>query len=89
MKRGHGGFARARSLKLNSTQIKMSPAPSVDYLKAVTEGMNHITSMTKSVIVQNKVNMQNKDTLRDEEIIPLQPMNMYKGDMEKNYQIIE
>lgn len=91
MKRGHGGFNRARSLKMNSTQIRISPPPSTDYIKAVTEGMNHITSMTKNVIVQNKANAHTMphDDLRDEEIIPLRPLNMYNGDAERNYQVIE
>lgn len=89
MKRGHGGFGRARSLKLNSTQIKISPASSADYMKAVTDGMNHITSMTKSVIAQNRVNMNNRDNMRDEEIIPLQSMNIFNGDFDKNYKLIE
>lgn len=98
MKRGHGGFNRARSLKMNSTQIKISPASSVDYMaynslqKAVTEGMNHITSMTKSVIVQNRTGtqaIQNPDGMQDEEAIPLRSLNMFNGDPEKNYQVIE
>lgn len=75
---------------MNSTQIRVSPAASTDYLKAVTEGMNHITSMTKNVIVQNRANahsVQNKEG--DEEIIPLRPLNMYNGDADRNYQVIE
>lgn len=98
MKRGHGGFNRARSLKMNSTQIKISPASSVDYMpynslqKAVTEGMNHITTMTKNVIVQNRTGtqaIQNTDGLQDEEAIPLRSLNMFNGEAEKNYQVIE
>lgn len=62
-------------------------------MKAVTEGMNHITSMTKSVIVQNRANMNSVqaqgEELRDEEIIPLRPLNIYNGDSERNYQVIE
>lgn len=76
---------------MNSTQIRISPASSVDYLKAVTEGMNHITTMTRNVIVQNRANahsLQGED-LRDEEIIPLRPLNMYNGDADRNYQVIE
>lgn len=98
MKRGHGGFNRARSLKMNSTQIKISPASSVDYMpynslqKAMTEGMNHITSMTKNVIVQNRTGnqiIQHSNGIPDEEAIPLRSLNLFNGDTEKNYQVIE
>lgn len=58
-------------------------------MKAMTEGINHITSMTRSVIAQNRVNMNNKEPMRDEEIIPLQSMNIYNGDFDKSYKIIE
>ncbi|XP_026471734.1 muscle calcium channel subunit alpha-1 [Ctenocephalides felis] len=60
MRRGHG-----RSLKVNSTHIKVSPASSIDYLpygtlqRAVTEGMNHVA---KSVASANS------------EIIPMRPL---------------
>ncbi|GLV39288.1 Ca[2+]-channel protein alpha[[1]] subunit D [Carabus blaptoides fortunei] len=98
MKRGHGGFNRAKSLKINSTQIKISPASSVDYMpynslqKAVTEGMNHITTMTKNVIVQNRTGtqaIQNTDAVQDEEAIPLRSLNMFNGEADKNYQVID
>ncbi|KAF7267572.1 hypothetical protein GWI33_019210 [Rhynchophorus ferrugineus] len=94
MKRGHS-FNRAKSLKLNSTQIKITPASSIDYLpynsikNAVTEGMNHITSMTKNV-VQNRASATSlNDGYRDEEI-PLQSLTNLHGDPEKNtYTIID
>jgi uncharacterized NAD-dependent epimerase/dehydratase family protein len=97
MRRGHS-FNRAKSLKANSTQIKITPASSVDYLpynsihRAVTEGMNHITSMTKNV-VQNRASatsLHNQEGLKDEEI-PLRSLsNLHNGDTEKNnFQVIE
>lgn len=97
MRRGHS-FNRAKSLKVNSTQIKITPASSVDFLpynsihRAVTEGMNHITSMTKNV-VQSRTStssLQNQDGLRDEEI-PLRSLtNLHNGDTDKNnFQVIE
>ncbi|XP_060516437.1 muscle calcium channel subunit alpha-1 isoform X9 [Cylas formicarius] len=97
MKRGHS-FNRAKSLKVNSTQIKITPASSMDYLpynsikSAVTEGMNHITSMTKNV-VQNRTSatsLNNQDRYRDEEI-PLRSLtNLHNGDTEKNtYTVID
>ncbi|RZC33742.1 muscle calcium channel subunit alpha-1-like, partial [Asbolus verrucosus] len=91
MRRGHS-FNRAKSLKANSTQIKITPASSVDYLpynsihRAVTEGMNHITSMTKNV-VQNRASatsLHNQEGLKDEEI-PLRSLsNLHNGDTDKN-----
>ncbi|CAG9828455.1 unnamed protein product, partial [Diabrotica balteata] len=94
MRRGHT-FNRAKSLKLNSTQIKITPASSVDYLpynsikNAVTEGMNHITSMTKNV--QNRVSassLNNQDNFKDEEI-PLRSLNnLHNGDEKNNYTVI-
>lgn len=95
MKRGHS-FNRAKSLKLNSTQIKITPASSIDYLpynsikNAVTEGMNHISIMTKNV-VQNRASATSlNDGYRDEEI-PLRSLtNLHNGDAEKNtYTVIE
>ncbi|KAL1493061.1 hypothetical protein ABEB36_011199 [Hypothenemus hampei] len=88
IKRGHS-FNRAKSLKLNSTQIKITPASSVDYLPYNSiknvEGMNHISS----------VNMQNKASAtslndRDEEI-PLRALtNLRNGDTEKStYTVID
>lgn len=97
MRRGHS-FNRAKSLKVNSTQIKITPASSVDFLpynsihRAVTEGMNHITSMTKNVVQSrtSTTSLQNQDGLRDEEI-PLRSLtNLHNGDTDKNnFQVIE
>ncbi|XP_050313239.1 muscle calcium channel subunit alpha-1 isoform X2 [Anthonomus grandis grandis] len=89
MKRGHS-FNRAKSLKINSTQIKITPASSIDHLpynsikSAVTEGMNHITSITKSV-VQNRANAAAlSDSYMDEEI-PLRSLsNLNNGDSERH-----
>ncbi|XP_063929307.1 muscle calcium channel subunit alpha-1 isoform X1 [Zophobas morio] len=98
MRRGHS-FNRAKSLKANSTQIKITPASSVDYLpynsihRTVTEGMNHITSMTKNV-VQNRASatsLHNQEGLKDEEEIPLRSLsNLHNGDTDKNnFQVID
>lgn len=95
MKRGHS-FNRAKSLKLNSTQIKITPASSIDYLpynsikNAVTEGMNHITSMRKSVVHNRSSATSLNDGYRDEEI-PLRSLtNLHNGDTEKSsYTVIE
>lgn len=98
LRRGHS-FSRAKSLKVNSTQIKITPASSIDYLpynslqRAVTEGMNHITSMTKNV-VQNRASvtsLHSQEGLREEESIPLRSLNsMYSEDPDKNnFQVIE
>ncbi|KAJ8941883.1 hypothetical protein NQ318_001737 [Aromia moschata] len=96
MRRGHG-LNRAKSLKLNSTQIKLTPASSVDYLpynsikNAVTEGMNHITSMTKNV-VQNRASatsLHNQEGLKDEEI-PLRSLsNLHNGEEKNSYTVID
>ena len=96
MKRGRS-FSRAKSLKANSTQIKIIPASSIDLLphnslqRAVTEGMNHITSMTKNV-VQNKFTSANSlQSYKDEEI-PLHSLsNTYnRKDVDgDSYQVIE
>ncbi|XP_069693168.1 muscle calcium channel subunit alpha-1 isoform X2 [Periplaneta americana] len=110
MRRGHAGFHRARSLKVNSTQIKMnhldvpgrnlrkvSPTNSIDYLpynsiqRAVTEGMNHITSMTKSTLmphIASATSMQDTGGgLQEEEAIPLRPLTVAvsNGDPERTY----
>lgn len=94
MRRGHGGFHRARSLKVNSTQIKVSPTNSIDYLpynsiqRAVAEGMNHITSITKSALVPHitsAMSMQDVGGLKEEESIPLRPLTVSNGDPEKTY----
>lgn len=97
MRRGHS-FNRTKSLKINSTQIKITPASSVDYLpynsihRAVTEGMNHITSMTKNVVQSraSATSLHNQEGLKDEEI-PLRLLStLHNGDTDKNnFQIIE
>lgn len=95
MRRGHS-FNRAKSLKLNSTQIKITPASSVDYLpynsikNAVTDGMNHITSMTKNV-GQNKGSATSLNERYHDEEIPLRSLtNLRNGDTEKStYTVIE
>ncbi|XP_049817851.1 muscle calcium channel subunit alpha-1 isoform X2 [Aethina tumida] len=93
MRRGHS-FNRAKSLKVNAKsqmQIKITPASSVEFIpynsikSAVTEGMNHITSLTKNV-VQNRASctsIHNMEGLRDEEI-PLKSLNLHNGESEKN-----
>lgn len=72
-------------------QIKITPASSVEFIpynsikSAVTEGMNHITSLTKNV-VQNRASctsIHNMEGLRDEEI-PLKSLNLHNGESEKN-----
>ncbi|XP_066996688.2 muscle calcium channel subunit alpha-1 isoform X2 [Anabrus simplex] len=107
MRRGHAGFHRARSLKVNSTQIKMnhldvpgrnlrkvSPTNSIDYLpynsiqRAVTEGMNHITSITKNALVPHitsAMSMQDVGGPKEEESIPLRPITVSNGDPERTY----
>ncbi|GFG39870.1 hypothetical protein Cfor_08850, partial [Coptotermes formosanus] len=97
MRRGHAGFHRARSLKVNSTQIKVSPTNSIDYLpynsiqRAVTEGMNHITSMTKSTLmphIASATSMQDPEGgLQEEEAIPLRPLTVAvsNGDPERTF----
>lgn len=89
MKRGHGGLNRARSLKINSTQIKISPASSVDYMpynsiqKPMTEGMNHFTSMTGNKMIQQLNGMPDQEALA--------PRSLYvaNADTGKHYQVIE
>lgn len=98
LRRGHS-FSRAKSFKGNSTQIRITPASSIDFLpynsihRAVTEGMNHITSMTKNVVQSraSATSLHNQEGLRDEESIPLRSLtNMYGDDPEKmNFQVIE
>ncbi|KAH1030030.1 hypothetical protein HUJ05_003169 [Dendroctonus ponderosae] len=94
MKRGHS-FNRAKSLKLNSTQIKITPASSIDYLpynsikNAVTEGMNHITSMTKNVVDNRASAISLNDGYHDEEI-PLRTLtNLHNGETERTYTVID
>lgn len=98
MRRGHS-FNRAKSLKVNSTQIKITPASSVDLLpynslqRSMTERMNHITSGVGKNAVQSRASatsLHNQEGLRDEEI-PLRSLtNVYNGDSEKNnYQVFE
>lgn len=100
MRRGHS-FSRAKSLKLNSTQIKITPASSVDFIpynsiqRNVTEGMNHITAITKNVL-QNRTStasLHNQDDGKKEENIPLRSLtNMYNGSGDidrKSFQVIE
>ncbi|CAH1153243.1 unnamed protein product [Phaedon cochleariae] len=95
MRRGHT-FNRAKSLKLNSTQIKITPASSVDYLpynsikNAVAEGMNHITAMTKNVQNRSSVlSLNNQEGVKDEEI-PLRALNnLHNGDDKNNYTVID
>ncbi|CAH0562347.1 unnamed protein product [Brassicogethes aeneus] len=89
MKRGHS-FNRTKSLKINSTHIKITPASSVDYIpynsikSAVTEGMNHITSITKNVQNrQSATSLHNQEGLREEDI-PLRSLSLHNGDSEKN-----
>lgn len=102
MRRGHGGFHRARSLKVNATQIKMnhldvpgrnlrkvSPTNSIDYLpynsihRAITEGMNHVTSMTKAAVapqIMNSAGAQDTVVPKGEESIPLHSLTVSNGD---------
>nr|CAI5838203.1 unnamed protein product [Callosobruchus analis] len=87
MRKGHT-FNRAKSLKLNSTQIKITPASSVDYLpynsikSAVAEGMNHITRNVHSRV--SATSLKDDEGVRDEEI-PLRSFsNLQNGD-EKTY----
>ncbi|XP_065166003.1 voltage-dependent calcium channel type D subunit alpha-1 isoform X4 [Atheta coriaria] len=100
MRRAHS-FNRAKSLKVNSTQIKITPASSIDAFlphhnslqRAVTEGMNHITSMTRNV-VQNRFSansLHDGEMSREDEAIPLKALsNMYNGDPDKgNFQVID
>lgn len=96
MKRGHS-FNRTKSLKMNTTQIKITPASSFDYLpynsiqKAVTDGMNHISSMTRNAVQKRSstTSIHNQDK-RDEEAIPLRSLtNINNGDSDKNFHIVE
>nr|CAH7712637.1 unnamed protein product [Callosobruchus chinensis] len=91
MRKGHT-FNRAKSLKLNSTQIKITPASSVDYLpynsikSAVAEGMNHITKNVQSRV--SAASLKDEEGVRDEEI-PLRSFsNLQNGD-EKTYTVID
>ncbi|VEN58296.1 unnamed protein product, partial [Callosobruchus maculatus] len=90
MRKGHT-FNRAKSLKLNSTQIKITPASSVDYLpynsikSAAAEGMNHITKNVQSRV--SATSLKDEEGVRDEEI-PLRSFsNLQNGD-EKTYTVI-
>ncbi|XP_044741496.1 muscle calcium channel subunit alpha-1 [Chrysoperla carnea] len=100
MRRGHANFNRGRSLQVNAArnQMKPSPANSVEYMpynslqRAVTEGMNHITSMTKNVIGQTRnssMSLQDGMKVRSEEAIPLHSLNVYNKDVDRNYQVLE
>ncbi|XP_049844102.1 muscle calcium channel subunit alpha-1-like isoform X6 [Schistocerca gregaria] len=102
MRRGHGGFHRARSLKVNATQIKMnhldvpgrnlrkvSPTNSIDYLpynsihRAITESMNHVTSMTKAAVapqIMSTTGTQDAIVPKGEESIPLHSLTVSNGD---------
>ncbi|XP_063220472.1 muscle calcium channel subunit alpha-1 isoform X4 [Bacillus rossius redtenbacheri] len=93
MRRGHGSFPRALSLKVNPTQIKVSQNNSIDYLpynsiqRAVTEGMNHITNITKSALgplTASGISVQENDGYKEEESIPLQSLVVYNGDQDKS-----
>lgn len=83
---------------------KVSPTNSIDYLPynsiqhAVTEGMNHITSMTKSTLmphIASATSMQDTGGgLQEEEAIPLRPLTVAvsNGDPERTfspYQVID
>lgn len=98
MRRGHS-FNRTKSLKVNSTQIKISPASSGDFLpynsiqRGITEGMNHITPMIKNAIMQNRSSissLHNHEGLREEESIPLRSLNnLFSSDADKrNFEIV-
>ncbi|XP_066152799.1 muscle calcium channel subunit alpha-1 isoform X1 [Euwallacea fornicatus] len=96
MKRGHS-FNRAKSLKLNPTEIKVSPASSAEYLPynvlrnaSVTDAMNHITSGVKNA-VQNMTSVASLNEAYHDEDIPLRSLtNLRNGDTEKNaYTIID
>ncbi|KRT80868.1 ion channel [Oryctes borbonicus] len=97
MRRGHS-FNRAKSLKVNSTQIKITPASSVDLLpynslqRSMTERMNHVASGPKNAVQSraSATSLHNQEGLRDEEI-PLRSLtNVYNGDNEKNnYQVFD
>ncbi|KAJ1530607.1 hypothetical protein ONE63_005487 [Megalurothrips usitatus] len=103
MRRGHGGFNRARSLKVNPTQIKMmhldvpgrnlrkvSPTNSIDYLpynalqRAVNDGMNHITALTKSALGPGAMSMQDVG-YKGGENIPMRPLAVANGDPDRTY----
>lgn len=94
MRRGHN-FSRAKSLKLNSTQIKITPGSSIDYLPYNSvrmedaEGINHISAMNKNVPKRvSALSLNNQDTSKDEEI-PLRSFNNLQNGDEKNYTVIE
>ncbi|KAB0801516.1 hypothetical protein PPYR_05870 [Photinus pyralis] len=92
MRRGHS-FNRTKSLKVASTQIKISPASSGDFLpynsiqKGITEGMNHITPIVKNAVFQNRASvtsLHNQEGLKDEESIPLRSLsNVFTNDADK------
>ncbi|KAK3913681.1 Voltage-dependent calcium channel type D subunit alpha-1 [Frankliniella fusca] len=90
MRRGHGGFNRARSLKVNPTQIKVSPTNSIDYLpynalqRAVNDGMNHITALTKSALGPGALSMQDVG-FKSGENIPMRPLAVPNGDPDRTY----
>lgn len=90
MRRGHGGFNRARSLKVNPTQIKVSPTNSIDYLpynalqRAVNDGMNHITALTKSALGPGAMSMQDVG-YKGGENIPMRPLAVANGDPDRTY----
>ncbi|KAK9890112.1 hypothetical protein WA026_008922 [Henosepilachna vigintioctopunctata] len=93
MRRGHS-FNRAKSLKLTSSKFKITPASSVEFLpynsiqKAVTEGMNHITSITKNVVPAIATPTFLKD--QDEEI-PLHSLtDLHSSETERSsFQVID
>ncbi|XP_071054916.1 muscle calcium channel subunit alpha-1 [Onthophagus taurus] len=91
MRRGHS-FNRAKSLKVNSTQIKITPASSADFLhynsnqRLTSDRMNHVSKP----VANRSVASLHQDDGMDEEI-PLRSLtNVYNGELEKNnYQVID
>ncbi|KAF5296914.1 hypothetical protein FQA39_LY12271 [Lamprigera yunnana] len=92
MRRGHS-FNRTKSLKVLSTQIKISPASSGDFLalnsiqKEASDVMNHVSPTINSAILQNRASitsLHNQEGLKEEESIPLRSLsNVFNNDADK------
>ncbi|XP_073994416.1 ca[2+]-channel protein alpha[[1]] subunit D isoform X2 [Rhodnius prolixus] len=119
MRRGHGSFNRARSLKVTPSNVKysislipqlshldvparnlrkVSPTNSTDYLpfslqKTVTEGMNHITNLTRNTLLPQFTSappIQEQTNPNGDTSIPLRTIG--NGDAERpyhHYQLVE
>ncbi|BES91322.1 Voltage gated calcium channel Hypothetical protein domain [Nesidiocoris tenuis] len=93
MRRTHSQFGRAKSLKANPSKVRVSPTNSIDYpqfnslQKTVTEGMNHITNLTRNTLLPQFASGLSLDDTSLEDGIQMTPIYNTNGETQKSFKI--